>query len=66
LELLGGRVLTLTAEVRDLQHRFTAVESRFGGLRSAARLPLYLEAAMGAPLVGPVELLGIDPHRTRA
>jgi hypothetical protein len=40
LELLGGRVLTLTAEVRDLQHRFTAVESRFGGLRSAARLPL--------------------------
>ena len=29
LELLGARVLTLTAEVRDLQHRFTAMESRF-------------------------------------
>ena len=25
----GARVLTLTAEVRDLQHRFTAMESRF-------------------------------------
>jgi hypothetical protein len=32
LELLGGRVLTLTAEVRDLQHRFTAMESRFSAL----------------------------------
>jgi hypothetical protein len=29
LDLLGARVLTLTAEVRDLQHRFTAMESRF-------------------------------------
>ena len=29
LEFLGARVLTLTAEVRDLQHRFTAMESRF-------------------------------------
>ncbi len=26
---LGARVLTLTAEVRDLQHRFTAMERRF-------------------------------------
>lgn len=25
----GARVLTLTAEVRDLQHRFTAMEHRF-------------------------------------
>jgi hypothetical protein len=32
LELLGARVLTLTAEVRDLQHRFTATESRFFGI----------------------------------
>jgi hypothetical protein len=29
LELLGACVLTLTAEVRDLQQRFTAMESRF-------------------------------------
>ena len=28
LDLLGSRVLTLTADVRDLQHRFTAMESR--------------------------------------
>jgi len=28
LELLGSRVLTLTAEVRDLQQRFTVLESR--------------------------------------
>ena len=32
--LLGGRGLTLTAEVRDLQHRFTAMESRFTALES--------------------------------
>ena len=31
---LGSRVLTLTAEVRDLQHRFTAMESRFSALES--------------------------------
>jgi uncharacterized coiled-coil protein SlyX len=34
LELLGALVLTLTAEVRDLQHRFTAMESRFTALES--------------------------------
>jgi predicted nucleic acid-binding Zn-ribbon protein len=41
LEWLGTRVLTLTAEMRDLQRRFTALEtrlsaleSRFGGLES--------------------------------
>jgi hypothetical protein len=32
LELLGARVLTLTAEVCDLQHRFTAMEHRLSGL----------------------------------
>jgi predicted nucleic acid-binding Zn-ribbon protein len=46
LELLGARVLTLTAEVRDLrhrldglerrmtalEHRFTALEDRFGAM----------------------------------
>ena len=34
LELLGARVLALTAEVRDLQHRFTAMETRLGGIES--------------------------------
>ncbi len=34
LELLGARVLTLTAGVRDLQHRFTAMETRFSALES--------------------------------
>src|SRR5215472_10442531 len=34
LELLGARVVALTAEVRDLQHRFSAVESRFSALES--------------------------------
>jgi chromosome segregation ATPase len=34
LERLGARVLTLTAEVRDLRHRFTAMESRFSALES--------------------------------
>ena len=32
LELLGARILTLTAEVRDLQHRFTAMEVRLGAM----------------------------------
>jgi len=39
LELLGSRVLTLTAELRDVQlrlgaleHRFTALEARFSGI----------------------------------
>jgi chromosome segregation ATPase len=32
LEWLGSRVLTLTAELRDLQLRFRALEQRFGGL----------------------------------
>jgi septal ring factor EnvC (AmiA/AmiB activator) len=32
LELLGARVLALTAEVRDLQQRFTAIEHRLGAL----------------------------------
>jgi len=34
LDLLGVCVLTLTAEVRDLQHRFTAMEARFSALES--------------------------------
>ncbi len=39
LDLLGSRVLTLTAELRDvhlrlgaLEHRFTALEARFSGI----------------------------------
>jgi predicted nucleic acid-binding Zn-ribbon protein len=34
LDLLGARVLTLTTEVRDLQHRFTAMESRLTAMES--------------------------------
>ncbi|HEV7996584.1 MAG TPA: hypothetical protein VGP52_10030 [Stellaceae bacterium] len=41
LELLGSRMLTMTAELRDLQlrvgaleQRFSAMESRFGALES--------------------------------
>ena len=32
LELLGARLLALTAEVRDLQHRFDGLEARLGAL----------------------------------
>jgi septal ring factor EnvC (AmiA/AmiB activator) len=45
LELLGTRVLTLTAEVRDLQHRFAALESRFSAME--ARLGA-METRLGA------------------
>lgn len=52
LDLLGSRVLTVTAELRDLQlrfgaleHRFTAMEARFGGIE--ARLG-SLESRFGA------------------
>jgi hypothetical protein len=34
LELLGTRLLALTAEVRDLQQRFTGLEARFAGLEA--------------------------------
>ncbi|HUC70720.1 MAG TPA: hypothetical protein VMS01_05975 [Stellaceae bacterium] len=34
LELLGSRVLTMTAELRDLQLRVGALEQRFGKLES--------------------------------
>jgi septal ring factor EnvC (AmiA/AmiB activator) len=34
LELLGARVLTLTAEVRDLQQRFTGIETRIGAIEA--------------------------------
>jgi chromosome segregation ATPase len=34
LEWLGTRVLTMSAELRDLQHRFAALERRFGVLES--------------------------------
>jgi hypothetical protein len=53
LELLGARVLTLTAEARDLQHRFTAMESRFSALEGRftameARLS-GIEGRLGVP-----------------
>ena len=56
LELLGARVLTLTAEVRDLQHRFTAMESRFSALESRF-------TAMEAHLGGIESRLGVMEDR---
>ena len=56
LELLGARVLTLTAEVRDLQHRFTAMESRFTAM----------EVRLGAAdqsLNAPMHAGGEEEHR---
>lgn len=32
LELLGARLMALTADVRDLQQRFDGLEARLGGL----------------------------------
>ena len=34
LELLGSRLLALTADVRDLQQRFDGVETRLGALEA--------------------------------
>lgn len=34
LELFGSRVLTMTAELRDLQLRVGALEQRFGAMES--------------------------------
>jgi chromosome segregation ATPase len=34
LELLGARLLALTAEVRDLQQRFAGMEARLGALET--------------------------------
>ena len=34
LDLLGARLLALTADVRDLQQRFTGMETRLGVLES--------------------------------
>jgi hypothetical protein len=34
LELLGTRLMSLTADVRDLQQRFTGLEARFDGLEA--------------------------------
>lgn len=34
LDLLGSRVLTMTAELRDLQLRVGALEQRFGAMES--------------------------------
>ena len=45
LDLLGSRVLTLTAELRDVQLRLGALEQRFGALE--ARFGA-LEARFGA------------------
>jgi hypothetical protein len=34
LELLGARLIALTAEVRDLQQRFDGLEARLGALEA--------------------------------
>lgn len=34
LELVGARLLGLTADVRDLQQRFAGLEARLGGLET--------------------------------
>jgi TolA-binding protein len=34
LEWLGNRVMTMTAEIRDMQHRISALEHRFTSLES--------------------------------
>jgi len=56
LELLGARVMTLTTEVRDLRHRFTAMESRFSALESRF-------TAMEARLSGIESRLGVMEDR---
>jgi hypothetical protein len=56
LDLLDSRVLTLTAEVHDLQHRFTAMESRFSALESRF-------TAMEARLSGIERRLGVLEDR---
>jgi hypothetical protein len=56
LELLGARVLTLTVEIRDLQHRFTAMESHFSALESRF-------SAMEARLSGIESRLGVMEDR---
>jgi septal ring factor EnvC (AmiA/AmiB activator) len=45
LELLGARLLALTAEVRDLQQRFAGMETRLGALETRFS---SMEARMGA------------------
>ena len=34
LDLLGARLMALTAEVRDLQHRFDGLDARLSGLEA--------------------------------
>jgi hypothetical protein len=45
LELVGARLLALTADVRDLQQRFAGMEVRLGALETRFS---GLEARMGA------------------
>ena len=65
LELLGSRMLTMTAELRDLQlrvgaleQRFGAMESRFGALESRFGAQEERMAAMLALLVRVAERIG--------
>ena len=56
VELLGARVLPQTAEVRDLQYRFTAMEHRFAALESRF-------TAMESRLSGIEGRLGVTEER---
>lgn len=65
LELLGSRMLTMTAELRDLQlrvgaleQRFSALESRFGALESRFGAQEDRMTAMLALLVRVAERIG--------
>ena len=63
LELFGARVLTLTVEVRDLQHRFTAMESRFSALESRVTA---LEIAMTSRLEAMERRFSVQEERMSA
>jgi hypothetical protein len=65
LELLGSRLLTMTAGLRDLQlrvgaldQRFSAMEARFGALESRFSAQEEQMAAMLALLVRVAERIG--------
>ena len=63
LDLLGAGVLTLTAEMRDLQHRFSAIESRFSALESRVTA---LEVAMTTRLEAMERRFSVQEDRMSA
>jgi len=66
LELLGARVLTLTAEVRDLQYRFTAMEHRFAALESRFTAMESRLSGIESRLSGIEGRLGVTEERMSA